>query len=148
MTDSSIQSIVVSGTPEHIIKVITDFEAYPGWASAVKTVEVLEEYEDGYASRVRFVMDAGALKDDYVLEYEYAEDMSRIEWRLVEPSKVQKAQHGAYDIDDNADGTVTVTYSLTVELAVPLLGILRRRAEKMIMDTALRELKKHAETGA
>lgn len=148
MTDSSTQAIVVSGTPDHVATIITDFTAYPQWVSAVQTAEVREEYEDGYAARVRFVMDAGALKDDYVLEYEYAEDLSRIEWKLVEPSRVQKAQHGSYDIDDNGDGTVTVTYTLSVELAVPMLGILRRRAEKMIMDTALKELKRRAEATA
>lgn len=146
MTDSSTQSIVVSGTPARIAEIIADFTSYPDWVSAVQKAEVREEYEDGYASRVRFVMDAGVLKDDYVLEYEYAEDLSRIEWRLVEPSKVQKSQHGAYDIEDNGDGTVTVTYSLTVELGIPMLGMLRRRAEKMIMDTALKELKKRAES--
>ncbi|HEY3504581.1 MAG TPA: SRPBCC family protein [Actinocatenispora sp.] len=148
MTDSSTQSIVVASDLEKVTEIITDFPAYPEWASAVQTVEVFEEYEDGYASRVRFVLDAGVLKDDYVLEYEYAEDMSRIQWRLVEPSKVQKAQVGSYDIEDNGDGSVTVTYSLSVELASPMLGMLRRRAEKMIMDIALKELKKRAEATA
>ncbi|GAA4214991.1 SRPBCC family protein [Actinocatenispora rupis] len=148
MTDSSTQSIVVASTLGQVTEIITDFPSYPEWASGVKTVEVFEEYEDGYASRVRFVLDAGVLKDDYVLEYEYAEDLSRIQWRLVEPSKVQKAQVGAYDLDDNGDGTVTVTYSLSVELATPMLGMLRRRAEKMIMDVALKELKKRAEATA
>jgi ribosome-associated toxin RatA of RatAB toxin-antitoxin module len=146
MTDSSTQSIVVAATADRVAAVITGFASYPEWVSAVKTAEVLEEYEDGYASRVHFVMDAGVLKDDYVLEYEYAEDLSRIEWHLVEPSSVQKAQHGAYDIEDNGDDTVTVTYSLSVDLTIPMLGMFRRRAEKMIMDTALKELKKQVET--
>ena len=56
----------------------------------MKSVEVLEEYEDGYASQVRFVLDAGVLTDEYTLQYEYAEDISRIEWHLVAPSKMQK----------------------------------------------------------
>lgn len=146
MTDSSTQSIVVAATADRVAAVITGFASYPEWVSAVKTAEVLEEYEDGYASRVHFVMDAGVLKDDYVLEYEYAEDLSRIEWHLVESSSVQKAQDGAYDIEDNGDNTVTVTYSLSVELTIPMLGMFRRRAEKMIMDMALKELKKQAES--
>jgi ribosome-associated toxin RatA of RatAB toxin-antitoxin module len=146
MTDSSTQSIVVAATADRVAAVITGFASYPEWVSAVKTADVLEEYEDGYASRVHFVMDAGVLKDDYVLEYEYAEDLSRIEWHLVEPSSVQKAQHGAYDIEDNGDDTVTVTYSLSVDLTIPMLGMFRRRAEKMIMDTALKELKKQVES--
>jgi ribosome-associated toxin RatA of RatAB toxin-antitoxin module len=146
MTDSSTQSVVVAATTDRVAAVITGFASYPEWVSAVKIADVLEEYEDGYASRVHFVMDAGVLKDDYVLEYEYAEDLSRIEWHLVEPSSVQKAQHGAYDIEDNGDETVTVTYSLSVELTIPMLGMFRRRAEKMIMEMALKELKKQVES--
>jgi hypothetical protein len=38
-----------------------------------------------------------------------------------------------------------VTYSLAVDLAVPMIGVLRRRAEKQIMDTALKELRKRVE---
>jgi hypothetical protein len=111
----------------------------------MKRVEVLEEYEDGYASQVRFTLDAGVIADEYTLAYEYAEDISRIEWHLVGPSKMQKTQNGSYDIADNGDGTTTVTYTLEVELSVGMLGMFRRKAEKMIMDTALKQLKRRAE---
>jgi hypothetical protein len=107
---------------------------------------VLEEYEDGYASQVRFSLDAGVVTDEYTLEYAYAEDISRIEWHLVEPSRMQKAQDGSYDIVDNGDGTSTVTYTLAVELAIGMLGMFKRKAEKMIMDTALTELKRRVES--
>jgi hypothetical protein len=116
--------------------------------SAAKSVQVVEEYEDGYASQVRFVLDAGVIQDEYRLSYEYAEDISRIEWHLVEPSKIQRAQTGSYDIDDHGDGTSTVTYTLSVELNIGMLGMFRRKAEKMIMDTALRELKRRVESEA
>ena len=96
----------------------------------MKRVEVLEEYEDGYASQVRFVLDAGVLADEYTLQYEYAEDISRIEWHLVAPSKMQKAQDGSYDIADNGDGTSTVTYTLEVELSVGMLGMFRARPRR------------------
>jgi hypothetical protein len=108
-------------------------------------VEVLEEFEDGYASQVRFVLDAGIVKDDYVLEYGYAEDLSRIEWNLVQ-GQTQKSQHGSYDLEDNGDGSTTVTYTLAVELNIPMLGMFKRKAEKVIMDTALKELKKRVES--
>ncbi len=112
----------------------------------MKRVEVLEEYEDGYASQVRFVLDAGVLADEYTLQYEYAEDISRIEWHLVAPSKMQKRQNGSYDIDGNDDGTSTVTYTLEVDLAIGMLGMFRKKAEKMIMDTALKQLKRRVES--
>jgi len=148
MADSSTQSIVIAATPAQVAEVVCDFARYPEWAEAMKRVEVIEEYEDGYASQVRFFIDAGVLADEYTLTYEYAEDISRIEWHLVAPSKMQKSQRGSYDISDNGDGTATVVYELEVELSVGMLGMFKRKAEKMIMDSALKDLKKRVESGS
>src|SRR3982750_3224775 len=117
MADTSTQSIQVLAPSDRVAAVISDFASYPQWADAMKSVEVVEEYEDGYAARVRFVIDAGVLADDYTLEYAYADDLSRIEWHLVEPSKTQKSQRGSYDLADDGGDTTTVTYTLEVELS-------------------------------
>ena len=146
MADTSTQSIQVHAPVDRVATVITDFRRYPEWAEAMKTVEVVEEYEDGSAARVRFVIDAGVLADDYTLEYAYADDLSRVEWELVAPSKTQRSQQGSYDLTDNGDGTTTVTYTLEVELSIGMLGMFRRKAEKMIMDTALKQLKRRVES--
>jgi hypothetical protein len=34
-----------------------------------------------------------------------------------------------------------------VDLAVPMIGMLRRKAERVILDTALKELRKRVEAG-
>ena len=146
MTDTSTQSIVIAAPPAEVAAVICDFARYPEWVTATTSVAVLEEYEDGYASQVRFTLDAGVVNDEYTLQYEYAEDISRIEWHLTEPSSMQKAQDGSYDIADNGDGTSTVTYTLSVELAIAMLGMFKRKAEKAIMEAALTELKRRVET--
>jgi uncharacterized membrane protein len=146
MTDSSTQSIVIDAPCDRVAAVISDFSRYPEWVSAVKGTEVVEEYEDGYASQVRFVLDAGVVADEYTLVYSYAEDISRIEWHLLAPSKMQRAQDGSYDLAGNADGTTTVTYTLAVELSIGMLGMFKRKAEKMIMDSALKELKRRVES--
>jgi len=146
MAETSTQSIVIAAPPDAVTAVICDFPRYPEWVDAVKRVEVLEEYEDGYASQVLFELDAGVVSDEYTLAYEYAEDLSRIEWRLVSPSKMQREQVGSYDITDNGDGTSTVTYTLSVELAIGMLGMFKRKAERVIMETALTELRKRVES--
>ncbi|NLU77441.1 SRPBCC family protein [Micromonospora sp. HNM0581] len=145
MADSSTQSIIIGASPDRVAAVICDFPSYPEWTDAVRVAEVVEEYEDGYASQVRFVLDATVMADEYVLAYAYAEDLSRIEWHLVAPSKMQKAQRGSYDLAAGTDGSTTVTYTLEVELAVGMLGMFRRKAEKMIMDAALKQLKRRVE---
>ncbi|GAA2627575.1 SRPBCC family protein [Paractinoplanes durhamensis] len=146
MADTSTQSIQVLAPVDRVAAVICDFPRYPEWVDALKRIEVIEEYEDGYAARVRWVIDAGVMADEYTLEYAYAEDVSRIEWHLVEPSKTQKSQQGSYDLTDNGDDTTTVTYTLEVELSIGMLGMFRRKAEKMIMDTALKQLKRRVES--
>lgn len=146
MADTSTQSILVAAPASRVAEVICDFASYPQWVSAAKTVEVIEQYEDGYASQVRFVLDAGVAQDDYTLVYEYAEDISRIQWHLLAPSALQRSQVGSYDLVDNGDDTCTVTYTLELEPAMAMLGMFRRKAEKMIMDSALRDLKRRVET--
>jgi uncharacterized membrane protein len=145
MAETSTQSITIAAPLARVAEVICDFPRYPEWVSAAKVVEVVEEYEGGYASQVRFMLDAGVIRDEYTLSYEYAEDLSYIGWHLIAPSKIQKSQDGSYGIEEHPDGTTTVTYTLSVELAVGMLGMFKRKAEKMIMDTALRELKRRVE---
>jgi carbon monoxide dehydrogenase subunit G len=146
MAETSTQSIVIAAPPAAVTAVICDFPRYPEWANGMQRVDVVEEYEDGYASQVRFVIDAGVVADEYTLQYEYAEDLSRIEWHLMAPSKMQRSQQGSYDITDNGDATSTVTYTLAIELGIGMLGMFKRKAERVIMDTALTELKKRVES--
>jgi ribosome-associated toxin RatA of RatAB toxin-antitoxin module len=144
MADQSTQSIVMNASPAQIMAVIADFPKYPEWVSAAKAVEVVESYPDGRARQVRFVLDAGIVKDEYVLEYRWSGDQ-RVEWVLVR-GQMQKSQHGEYALTEQGGGTL-VAYTLAVELNIPMLGLFKRKAEKVIMDTALKELKRRVEAG-
>lgn len=143
MADESTQSIVVDAEPDEIMAVIADFPAYPEWAAAVKKTEVLSEDADGQAEQVRFTLDAGPFSDVYTLEYDWADDGLSVRWHLVK-GQMQKAQRGEYLLTAQGDKT-KVTYTLSVELAMPMIGLFRRKAEKMVMDTALKELKRRVE---
>jgi ribosome-associated toxin RatA of RatAB toxin-antitoxin module len=142
MAEQSTQSIVVSAPPTDVMAVIADFPAYPQWVQAAKTVEVLETGPDGRARRVRFVIDATVLSDDYVLDYTWDDDR-QVSWTLVS-SRLMKRQDGSYTLREAGGGT-EVTYRLTVDMAIPMIGLLKRRAEKVVLDTALKELKKRVE---
>ena len=142
MADQSTQSIVVAAPAAEVMAVIADFPDYPSWVAAAKQVEVLETGPDGRARRVHFVLDAGAVKDEYVLDYTWDGDR-RVDWTLVE-GQMQKRQDGSYVLAES-DGATTVTYSISIDLSLPMLGLIKRRAEKVILDTALKELKKRVE---
>jgi uncharacterized protein YndB with AHSA1/START domain len=144
MADATTSSIAIAAPPEQVMAVIADFEAYPEWASQVKTVEVLASDDAGRAERVRFTMDAGPIKDSYTLDYSWAGDGRSVSWTLVK-GQIQKAQNGSYTLSGTPTET-TVTYSLAVDLNIPMIGMLRRKAEKVIIDTALKGLKRRVES--
>jgi ribosome-associated toxin RatA of RatAB toxin-antitoxin module len=143
MAEQSTKSITIDAPPADIMAVVADFDSYPAWTGSVKKAEVLEAGADGRALRVAFTLDAGVVKDDYELAYTW-EDDRRVRWSLVR-GQMQRAQEGSYTLVPAGDAT-DVTYALTVDLAIPMLGMLKRKAEKVIMDTALKELKKRVES--
>ncbi|NMO03349.1 SRPBCC family protein [Gordonia sp. TBRC 11910] len=142
--DSTQQSIIINADAEQVMAVIADFPKYPEWVSAARSVEVISTSDDGAPKRVRFVLDAGVLKDTYVLDYEWAADGSAVSWHLVS-SDLQRDQRGKYTLAQQVPGSTKVTYDLMVDLVVPLIGALKRRAEKAITDAALNDLKKRVE---
>jgi uncharacterized membrane protein len=142
MADQSTQSITVDAPAAEVMAVIADFPAYPEWVSAAKKVEVVESGDDGRARRVHFVLDAGAVTDDYVLDYTWDGDRT-VMWTLV-TGQMQKRQDGSYTLVET-DGRTEVTYSITIDLSIPMLGMIKRKAEKVILDIALKELKKRVE---
>lgn len=144
MPDLSTQSIVIHAEPAQVMAVIADFAAYPEWTGAIKSVDITVPGTPGRARQVKYVMDAGLLKDTYELEYTWAPDDRSVSWSLVRAS-LQKSQQGSYRLQPVADGT-EVTYSLNVEPSIPLIGPLRRKAERSILDTALKELRKRVES--
>jgi ribosome-associated toxin RatA of RatAB toxin-antitoxin module len=145
MADQSMQSITVDAPPATVMAVIADFESYPRWAASVKSAQVTAAGPDGRARQVAFKIDAGAIRDEYELAYTWDGDRS-VSWELVS-GQMQKSQRGSYRLSPSGEGT-QVTYTLAVDLAIPMLGMLKRKAEKVIMDTALKELKKQAESSA
>lgn len=145
MADATTSSITISAPPEQVMAVIADFESYPEWADQVRDVEVLDAGAGGRAARVTFSMDAGAIKDTYTLDYDWASDDRSVSWKLVKGG-IQKAQDGSYELVADGDAT-TVTYKLSVEVNFPMIGMLRRKAEKVIIDTALKGLKRRVEKG-
>jgi Polyketide cyclase / dehydrase and lipid transport len=144
MADKTTSSIVIGVPRKDVMTVIADFAAYPEWATAVRSAEVLAQDADGRASAVRFQLDAGMIKDSYVLGYQWDGD-AQVRWNLTEAGSVISEMTGGYTLADRGDST-EVTYELAVGTRIPMIGMLKRRAEKMIIDTALKGLRSRAES--
>jgi len=146
MSSRTQESIRIAAAPGEVCDIVADVEAYPEWSADVRSVTVLSEDADAWPAEVEFTVDAGPIGDTYVLAYTWAFDedgVGEVSWRLVRSSKL-KALDGRYTIARDGEGTL-VTYDLAVDLAVPLPGMLRRKAEKTIVTTALDGLKARAQ---
>lgn len=125
------------------MKAIADIESYPQWISEYKEVEVLEADDEGYPMKARMLMDAGIFKDTLIMNYQWPADRQSLSWQL-ESSSLLKSLEGSYILAPKGSGT-DVTYQLAIDLAVPMIGMLKRKAEKRLIDAALKDLKKRVE---
>src|SRR5690606_34899155 len=143
MADRTSSSITIDADRARVMAVIADLPSYPEWAGQVKSAEVLTTAADGRPETVRFVLDAGVISDAYTLAYTWNGDES-VTWRVAEPGTMVAKLDGSYTLAETGRG-VEVTYELAVGLAVPMIGMIKRKAEKVIVDTALKGLKKRVE---
>ena len=143
MAEQTSSSIQIAAPKADVMAVIADFPAYPEWAQGMKHAEVVEEGPAGRAEKVHFVLEASPIKDAYTLRYDWDEDES-VRWTLVE-GKMMKSMDGSYELVE-VDGVTEVTYKLAVDIAIPMIGLLKRKAEKVIIDTALKGLKRRVES--
>jgi uncharacterized membrane protein len=143
MAEGTIESIEVSATPAQVFAVAADLEKYEQWATGVKEVEVLEKDKRGRPLRARFVVDGMIKEITYVLKYTYDEPNS-MTW-VAEPGPDLNELEGSYVFNDAGDGRTEVVYGLRVEPSFTIPGFLRRQAEKQLVGTALRGLRKRVE---
>jgi len=141
--EGTVQSIEVSSPAQHVYEVALDLEAYPDWATGVQSVDILEEDEYGRPAVVDFVAEAMIKEISYRLRYDYGLE-SGFSW-TAEPGADIKAMEGSYEFKELDDGSTEVLYALRVDPAFTIPGFLRKQAEKQIVSSALRGLKKRAE---
>ena len=142
MAQRTESSIVIDAPAEQIMAVIADLGSYPEWAG-VKQTRILASFPDGRPRGVEMVIDSGPIKDTYTITYQWHGDQ-QVNWQLTE-STILRDLDGTYTVRDLGDGRSEVSYRLMVDLTIPIIGDIKRKAEKAIVDTALKALKKRVE---
>lgn len=140
MADRTSASIEIDASPADVMAVIADVEHYPEWVDSMTKAEILTS-EAGRAKTVRMVLEHPLVSDDYVLAYDWAPQ--NVQWHLVQ-GHLLKAMDGSYALTPTG-GATTVTYTLQVDVNLPMIGMFRRKAERTIIDGALKGLKRRVE---
>ena len=119
MAEQTTSTIVVNATPKQIMAVIADFAAYPEWADSMRETEVLSTDEAGRPKQVRFKVDAGAISDEYTLDYTWSRN--EVTWTLVQAKTEGKVSDVAESLvvfrEEQSDGSFKHDYLLSNEIA-------------------------------
>ncbi len=142
MADQASSSTTINASVDAVLAVIRDVASYPTWASGITKVVVHEDGPDG-PQKVTFTANQSGFSDEYTLVYDWRPD--GVAWTLDAPTKVQKSQAGSYVLSADGPGT-KVLYTLSVGMVIPMIGMMKRRIEGKIIDTALKGLKKRVES--
>jgi len=155
MSDQSLSSIerraastTVHATVGQCFAVGIDVEAYPNWIESLVQVEIDAIDAAGNPARVRFEASGLGRRSSYVLAYDLSEAPNGLGWTLVS-GDLARAIEGWYRFSDVSEDfarpMTKVDYELTIDLAVPLPGFVKRRAEDKIIEAALRRFKQEVE---
>ncbi len=139
MTEGTFQTLEIDAPAEILYDTAADIASYPEWATGVKEVEILESDQGGRVARARFIIEAFIREIEYVLAYTHDRPHS-LTW-VSEESPDLKMLEGSYTFTSTNSAT-EVAYALKVEPNFTIPGFLRHQAEKQIVTTALRGLRK------
>ena len=123
--------------------IIEDVASMPQWFPGCLEAEVLESDENGRPLRARQVNDVKVAKDEFEVTYTYTDNS--MSWTLVEPSKAQKMNNGAWTIVPDGNGS-KATLDLTIDAALPLPGFMQKKVVGDTVKGATKALKSHAES--
>lgn len=140
MSDSSTATISIDAPIAAVSKLLFALDMYPQWSTSIKAVEVLASDDQNRITKAKMSIDAGMMKDRVILDYDWSKAPAILSFSL-DDADLLTAMDGFYELKSIDDDTTSVTYSLTVDLSMPIPAMMRQKAEKATIDQALAQLK-------
>jgi len=144
MAEQTSGTIDIEASAEEVMSVLTDFGAYPKWAQGIRKTEVRKKDSLGRGKEVYMEASSKGVGAKYTLSYRYKAKNGGMTWTSKDCSGAVKSITGGYELKPTGS-TTKVTYRTTIELAIPVVGFIKRQAEKQIINSALGGLKKEVE---
>ncbi|CAB4820890.1 unannotated protein [freshwater metagenome] len=140
MSDLSTATISIDAPLAAVTEILFALEKYPEWSSSIKAVDVIDRDEQGRVTKAKMTIDAGMMKDRVILDYDWSKSPSVLSFSL-DDADLLTAMDGSYELKSIDEDTTSATYSLTVDLSMPIPSMMRKKAEKATIDQALAQLK-------
>jgi uncharacterized membrane protein len=130
-------SAEIEAARENCFAALVEYETFPDWQRAVKSVEVLNRDSAGRGRDVEFVIDAKVKRVRYVLRYSY-EPPGRISWEYLEGDVRQVA--GEFVLEQADDGVTLATYRIELDAGVWMPGPIKKVLTDQVMKGAVDDL--------
>lgn len=147
-SEHTVATVLVQASVEACYAVGIDIAAYPEWVENLRSADIQSTDAEGRPEVVKFEAEGIGRKTSYVLAYDLEGAPYRMAWSLVSGDLTREIE-GRYVFhdmtEDPAMPVTEVDYELTIDLAVPLPGFVKRRAEDKIVTAALSRFKQRVE---
>ena len=131
------RSAEIDATPEDCFAALLDYESFPEWQRAVKSVDVMTRDDQGRGRDVEFHIDAKVKQVRYVLRYSY-EPPHVVTWEYVEGDV--KDVSGEFLLEPAGNGATRATYRIGLDAGIWMPGPIRKVLTDQVMKGAVDDL--------
>ncbi|HZQ32579.1 MAG TPA: SRPBCC family protein [Mycobacterium sp.] len=136
------KTIEVAASPETIMAIVADFEAYPEWNDEIKGCWVLARYDDGRPSQLRLDVSVQGMDGSYICAVYYPSP-AEIYTVLQQGDLFSKQRQNFSVVGMGPTSLLTVDLDVETKLAVP--SVMLKKVVNDALDYLADNLKKRAE---
>lgn len=137
------KEIVVNCSPKDCYDAIVDFESYKEFSKELKKIKILKH--SGNTWEVFFEVDL--FKTVTYTNKLVGKPGKELKWTLIE-SNLLKTSNGSWVLKDLGDNQTHITYSVDIEIALPVPGMIAKMLVGSSLPAMLESFKKYAEKRA
>jgi ribosome-associated toxin RatA of RatAB toxin-antitoxin module len=136
------KTVEVAASPDTVMSIVADFEAYPQWNEEIKGCWVLARYDDGRPSQLRLDVAVQGMDGSYICA---VDDTSTAEIYTVlqQGDLFSKQQQNFSVVPMGATSLLTVDFDVETKLAIPKTMV--KKVVSDALDYLADNLKKRAE---
>ena len=136
------KTVEVAASPETVMSIVADFEAYPQWNEEIKGCWVLARYDDGRPSQLRLDVAVSGMDGSYICAVYYPSP-AEIYTVLQQGDLFSKQQQNFSVVPLGATSLLTVDFDVETKLAIPKAMV--KKVVSDALDYLADNLKKRAE---
>jgi ribosome-associated toxin RatA of RatAB toxin-antitoxin module len=136
------KTVEVAASPDTVMSIVADFEAYPQWNEEIKGCWVLARYDDGRPSQLRLDVAVSGMDGSYICAVYYPSP-AEIYTVLQQGDLFSKQQQNFSVVPLGATSLLTVDFDVETKLAIPKAMV--KKVVSDALDYLADNLKKRAE---